>query len=249
MNSVSWTLTVLAIVALVGGAWLWRRRSVTLAEQANDRLDTVADWPPAATRVLTMGERLAYKALLNGLPGHMILAQVPLARFLKVPTRHSYSEWLRRLGNQCADLVICDMASEVIAVVSVEAAARPPGERARKRQQRMARVLKAARIPLHVWADNAIPTPERVRELLLPQPAASAFAASPPPASAASSAADVAARVATGVAATAPAFAATESPSEGADDEADEAVEPPPSTWFDEFNSGPIPLRPPKARP
>ena len=235
MDSVSWTVTVVTTVVLIGIVWWLRQRSrAARAGEAADRLDTVADWPPAATRVLTSGERLAYKLLARALPGHMILAQVPLARFLKVPTRHSYSEWLRRLGNQCADLVVCDMASEVIAVVSVEAAARPPGERARKRHTRMARVLKAARIPLHVWADDALPTPDRARELLLPQPipAPGAGAVQPP------AAADPAQAV-----------APTAAQPEGAADEPNDAIEPPPSTWFDEFNSGPIPLRPPKPRP
>ena len=233
MNAVSWTVM---FVVLIGVVWLLRRRGRgAQAGAEGDRLDTVIDWPPTATRVLTSGQRLAYKALLRALPDHMILAQVPLARFLKVPTRQSYSEWLRRLGSQCADLVVCNMASEVIAVVSVEAAASPPGERARKRQQRMARVLKAAHIPLHLWADNAIPTPDRARELLLPRPAVSLSpAAAAPPADAES-------------AAPARAFAPTAAPTD--DDDTNDAIEPPPSTWFDDFNSGPVPLRPPKQRP
>ncbi len=247
MDPVSWTVTIVAIALLVGIVWWVRlRRRQARAGAEPDRLDTVADWPPAATRVLTSGERLAYKALVHALPGHMILAQVPLARFLKVPTRHSYSEWLRRLGNQCADLVICDMASEVIAVVSVEAAARPPGERARKRQQRMARVLKAARIPLHVWTDNAIPTPDRARELLLPRPAVGLVPVPSPAASAAVSTAGAAGAAGAAAVESAPVFAATTAPTDDDDEDANDAIEPPPSTWFDDFNSGPIPLRPPK---
>ena len=77
-----------------------------------DRLDTARRWPPKATRVLTTQERLAYSTLLRALPGYMVLAQVPLARFLRCRRGYSYSEWLRRLGNQCADLVVCDMASQ-----------------------------------------------------------------------------------------------------------------------------------------
>jgi hypothetical protein len=190
----------------------------------------VAAWPPTATRILTTAERNAYSTLERALPGYMILAQVPLARFLKVPTRHSYSEWLRRLGTQCADLVVCDMASEVLAVVNVQAPAGSESERARKRLNRMARVLKAAGIPMHVWTDTALPSVETARELLLPK-----AAAAPAPPAAPAPVADTRVR------------ASRPTPfddlqRDSAQDERIEVREPPPSTWFDEFNSGPAPL-------
>jgi Protein of unknown function (DUF2726) len=230
MDSLGIVLLVL-IVALALGWLLMRGRSKKkTADDDEDRLDTVAAWPPKTTRVLTTAERLAYSTLVRALPGYMILAQVPLARFLKVPTRHSYSEWLRRLGNQCADLVVCDMASEVIAVVNVQAPAGQVSDRGRKRQNRMARVLKAAEIPMHVWTDNALPSVDTARETLLPRPAGAPEAPTAP----------------------APAAAARPnvtrpSPLDEADrdstqDELIEVREPTPSTWFDEFNSGPAPL-------
>jgi hypothetical protein len=70
-------------------------RSGSRAKRA-DALDTVASWQPEASRVLTAAERKAYEITRKALPGLMVLAQVPLARFLRVPTRHSYSVWLSR---------------------------------------------------------------------------------------------------------------------------------------------------------
>jgi hypothetical protein len=219
-----WVLV--AIVAALA-VFLWRRQRVPPdgADKEADRLDTLAAWPPTAMRILTSAERTAYKTLVRALPGYMILAQVPLARFLKVPTRYSYAEWLRRLGNQCADLVVCDMASEVIAVVNVQASASEASERARKRHKRVARVLKAAHVPLHVWADNALPTPERARELLLP---------APPP----------------GRPLVAPPTPSRPTPldtlvNDDAYRDRGQAVEPPASTSFDDFDSAPLPLQPP----
>ena len=179
----SWGLAALAaVVVLALVVVVLRRRSPAGGDGADDaRLDTVASWTPAATRILTSAERQAYVTLVRALPGYMILAQVPLARFLKVPTRHSYAEWLRRLGTQCADLVVCDAASEVLAVVNVQPPAGSETERARKRLNRMARVLKAAGIPMHVWTDTALPSVEVAREMLMPRPAAVAPA---PPAGA-----------------------------------------------------------------
>lgn len=227
MESLGLALLALVVVLVLAVVFLRGRSSNKRGvDESADRLDTVAAWPPKTTRVLTTAERLAYSTLVRALPGYMVLAQVPLARFLKVPTRHSYSEWLRRLGNQCADLLVCDMASEVIAVVNVQPPADQLSERGRKRQNRMARVLKAANIPMHVWTDDALPSVDAARETLLPKAAAApteatAFA-TPPQRPGASRPVPL-------------------EPTGDADD-AGEVREPTPSTWFDEFNSGPAPL-------
>lgn len=134
---------------------------------ANDNLDTLVDWEPVATRVLTQPEREAYAILRKALPDHMILAQVPLARFIKVPTRNSYSEWLRRVGSLCADLVVCDLASQVVAVVEVRQHVSREKERTQRRHARMDRVLTAAHIPVHVWLEGALPGAVVAREAIL----------------------------------------------------------------------------------
>ena len=91
--------TVLLLVAALAGLlflWLRFRRNRTEAEDAGghasrtDALDTVAGWPPEATRVLTNPERRAHSLLTNALPDYIILAQVPVSRFIRVPTRNSY---------------------------------------------------------------------------------------------------------------------------------------------------------------
>lgn len=224
MDSLGLLLLAVLVALVVVFLFLRGRSGRRGADDDGGRLDTVTAWPPKTTRVMTTAERMAYTTLVRALPGYMILAQVPIARFLKVPTRHSYSEWLRRLGNQCADLVVCDMSAEVVAVVNVQPPADKISERGRKRQNRMARVLKAADVPLHVWTDNALPSVEAVRETLLPKGAESeprTFAT--PPARA-------------GASRPMPLEAQPEA------DDTGEVREPMPSTWFDEFNSGPAPL-------
>ena len=236
-------LTVLAGLAVLGGVvWFFSRRTnPNRRDPSDDRLDTVGDWPPTATRILTTAERQAHDVLVRALPEYLVFAQVPLARFLKVPTRNSYVEWMRRLGNQCADLVVCDKATQVFAVVDVQAPAERASQRAGKRLNRMARVLKAAQIPLHVWTEGALPSVAAARETMLPKlaPAFPALVPSPP------AAAEPA------VARPAPPTAPSPFEDEERDpssDEVIEAFEPPPSTWFDEFNSGPTPLGKPKKK-
>ena len=229
----------LGLVFLVLLAWLWMsRRAGNREVDEIDRIDTLVGWPPQATRVLTSQERIAFATLVKALPEYMILAQVPLARFVSVPKRNSYVDWLRRLGYQCADFVVCDMAAQVVAVVEV--LPEQPSERARKRLTRMARTLKAANIPMQVWSERTLPSADAARDALLPRPM---------PAPTMAPVAGVAA-VAAALAPSAAAPAVRSNPfddtsRDSAHDERIELLEPPPSTWFDDLDSEPVPLRKP----
>lgn len=231
----------LLLLAALGWVW-WRKRAKPDDESKSRRsnkarsmegLDTLMSWHPQATRVMTTPERKAYAALRAGLPEHIILAQVPLARFLKVPTRHSYSEWLRRVGVLCGDLVVCDSMSQVIAIVDIRAPESQENESTRQRHARMDRVLKAAEIPLHVWREDAIPNAVGARNAVLGMPVEAPVAA---PAAAATmrpvapSRAPAVDRI--------PAAAVV-------DDDGMEQHDPPSSTWFDEMDSAAAPLQPP----
>jgi hypothetical protein len=217
----------------------WVLRSRGARQQAElhpaDNVDTVTGWLPQATRVLTGAERQAFEVLRAALPAHIVLAQVPLARFIKVPTRNSYAEWLRRVGHLCADLVVCDRNSMVIAVVEVHPATSVTDERVLRRQQRLARVLKRAAIPMHVWTEDALPNPATAREAIAPTP--------PPvdPTSVPALPAQLA-RSLPGRASLGGASRPGDDAAEPINDEKIELHEAPPSTWFDDLDTGPAPL-------
>jgi len=225
----SLNLALAACAALLVGLFVVMRARRGGAAADGERLDTVAAWPPSGIRILSSRERDAFAILRKALPEYTVFAQVPLARFLKVPKRHSYTEWMRRLGHQCADLVVCDSATEVVAVVDIQPSAPDPSERSRRRHQRAARALEAAGIRLIVWGENALPSVGAARAMIVPKPAASTTVAK------------------TEVSA-AEAAAAGPSPfeDEARDSSYDERIEmrePPPSTWFDEFDTTPTPLQ------
>ncbi|MFM2119853.1 MAG: hypothetical protein RL722_1321 [Pseudomonadota bacterium] len=168
-------LALAAVVATLLLLWISKRRSgaeTTQVQRGNgrtlDAVDTVIGWPPEATRVMTMRHRRAFDLLRRAVPECMVLAQIPLARFLRVPTRLSYVEWLRRVGYACVDLVVCDPASNVIAVIEVREPEKIENDKTRKRRLRVERVLRAAGIPLHVWSEAWLPDPLAVRRLLVP---------------------------------------------------------------------------------
>ncbi len=233
-------IVVLVLVVGVAALLLVRRRQnappVKKKAGSMESLDTVAAWPPEATRVLTVAERKAYSALRSGLPEHIILAQVPLSRFMKVPTRNSYSEWLRRVGLMSVDMVICDSSSQVIGVVDVRSGEGKENERARQRHARMDRVLQAAGIPVHIWLDNAIPSATAARDALLGMPK------------------EVVAPTTARAVMRAPAHPVPPEAYNPVEPEAlleaeeqqtaREYRDPPPSTWFDNLESDAMPLHP-----
>jgi hypothetical protein len=164
ITSLALPATVLLLLTLA--VMRMRSRRVDRRSAARDALDTVNAWPPEASRVLTVNERQSYDLLRKAMPGFLVLAQVPLSRFLRVPSRHSYVEWLQRVGGLSADLLLCDAGSRVLAVIDIRA--HQESERGRRRHERMARVLRTAGIQVHVWREGELPAVAEVRHLLAP---------------------------------------------------------------------------------
>ena len=144
-------------------ALLWRRRAAPSTPLRDDSLDTVQAWPPQAVRVMTLGERQAFEVLRRALPGHVILSQVPLSRFISVPTRNPYNMWLQRAGRLAVDVLICDYSSRAIAAIEVRSA--EESKRAAKRHQRLVDVLRAAGMTVYEWNEDELPSIAEAREL------------------------------------------------------------------------------------
>lgn len=223
---------LIAVVALGGTVVMLVRRkraadaSAAADARSREALDTVAGWPPEATRLLTGGERAAQEILAKAVPECLLYAQVPLARFIKVPRRNSYTEWLTRVGHLCADLVICDRATQVLGVVLLQAARE--SERAERRRIRMSRVLKAAGVKAFIWREVALPSPEFARDQIRQRlgdtsapPAGPQQEGTPP--------ADRPGKI-----------PVPEVIAELSDQ--GPRLEPPASTWFDDLDSGRVPL-------
>jgi Protein of unknown function (DUF2726) len=232
-------LLVLIGVLLLGAVvvlLLQRNRKVAVVDpdgggkrSRGDDIDTVISWPPEVTRLLTAGERSAHDVLLKALPECIMFAQVPLARFIKVPRRHSYAEWLTRVGHLCADLVICDRSTLVIGVVLLTSTR--SSERAERRRSRMTRVLKAAGVKVFLWREESLPSVEFARDQITqrigdveeagarkPEIVEPRVPSRPTPGS----------------------IPVPEVLNIPFDDEP--RREPPPSTWFDDLDSGRVPL-------
>jgi len=156
---------------------------------------------------------------------------VPLSRFLRVPTRHSYREWMRRVGRLNADLLVCDSTFQVIAVVNVRPAQGRDSERAVERHTRMDRVLRKAGVRVLNWREDALPDAQLVPELVFGRTGVALAEQA-----AAESAPTHAPRTA---------HADDEAPTPSRDER---LAEPLPSTFFDDLDTRPVPLPRPKTR-
>ncbi len=229
------SIVEIALAAIVVGLLLgWLASRLTRhpgprpAGPREARIDTVAGWPPQATRIMTTQERTAFDILRRAMPGAIVLAQVPLARFLEVPKRNSYADWLRRVGYQSVDFVICNSATQVLAAVDIQVAT--PNEREKKRSDRMQRTLRAAGIRMHVWREDALPSAETARAMLVPDKPAGLSAA-------AGTANDPAAVRGSKRNDPADYNPLEDSSRDSSFDERIELLEPPPSTWFDDLDT------------
>lgn len=131
--------------------------------QAAARIDALQ---PQAVRVLTIDERQAYDLLRRALPGALVLAQVPLARFLRVTQDRDYPDWLQQIGLLSCDLLLCDSGSRVLVAVDIV----PPqvSDGARRRHERLQKALRSAGIHVLVWHEQHLPTLAEVRQTLAP---------------------------------------------------------------------------------
>jgi hypothetical protein len=162
----SFALPATALLLLTWLVMRVRHRMNERRGSAREALDTVASWPPEAARILTITERQAYDLLRRAMPGFLVLAQVPLSRFIRVPSRHSYADWLQRVGSLSADLLLCDAGSRVLAVIDIRSP--QESERARRRHERMARVLRMAGIHVFTWREGELPAATEVRHTMTP---------------------------------------------------------------------------------
>jgi hypothetical protein len=163
-----WIAIASAVIAALLTWVLVRRRLPTAAlPQREENLDTIQAWPPQAVRVMTLGERQAYEVLKRALPGHVILSQVPLSRFISVPTRNPYTLWLQRAGRLAVDLLVCDYSSRAVAAVEVRTA--DESKRSAKRHERLVQVLRAAGVQVLEWDEDNLPDVVDARELFIPK--------------------------------------------------------------------------------
>jgi hypothetical protein len=154
---------VLVLTYLAG-----RRRKPPARPVRREAQDTVLAHTPLPARVLTVAERQAHTLLRQAMPGYLLLAQVPLSRFLCVKTNQA--DWLHAISGLSADLLLCDSGSRVLVVIDVRPA--HLSDNSRRRHERMTVLLRKAGIKVLSWQAEALPDVALARHQLLPMLAA-----------------------------------------------------------------------------
>ena len=153
-----------ALVLLVTFLAGRRRRAPAQRHGKKEALDHALTHTPVPARVLTVAERQAHTLLRQAMPGYLVLAQVPLSRFLSVKTNQS--EWLQAISGLSADLLLCDSGSRVLAVIDVRTT--KLSDNSRRRHERMTTLLRKAGIKVLSWQADALPDVALARHQLLP---------------------------------------------------------------------------------
>ena len=141
-----------------------RRRPAAQRPGRKDAADNALAHTPVPARVLTVAERQAHTLLRQAMPGYLVLAQVPLSRFLSV--KANQSDWLQAISGLSADLLLCDSGSRVLAVMDVRAS--KLSDNSRRRHERMTALLRKAGIKVLSWQADALPDVALARHQLLP---------------------------------------------------------------------------------
>lgn len=148
-----------------------RQESRAERSQRRETGDILSKYRPVAVRVLTGAEREALELVRRALPERVVMAQVPLVRYLRVEDKRVEDDWLRSLSILSADILVCDASSRPLLAIDVHPASMPA--RAMERHERMKRVLESVGVEMVVWQDGRLPDLDRARSTLraLLQPA------------------------------------------------------------------------------
>lgn len=122
-------------------------------------------WPFAQNRPLTSVEQVLYYRLVQALPQYVVLAQVPMSRFLRVRKGRPFREWMNRIGQKSVDYLVCKPDFSIVAAIELD-------DRSHDRIDRIEadltknRALAGAGVPLVRWHVSALPDFDAIRIMI-----------------------------------------------------------------------------------
>ena len=105
-----------------------------------------------------------YWRLRDALPNHIVLAQVPLAAFIRLTTPKATS-YFNQFDRLRADFIICDSGARVLAVIEIDGKSHDSLKQ-QKRDAIKAAVLRDAGIKLHRLNSRQLPETTSIKGLL-----------------------------------------------------------------------------------
>lgn len=166
MDALPWILAVAA--AFAAGALV----AVALARRRRREEPLPTDWALTPRPVFSTVERRVFKSLREALPGHVILAKLPLVRFCQPVDAVDVRYWYDLLGHAHVGFAVCSANGRVLAAIDLESSR---GESRRLMQIKQS-VLGACRVRYLRCTADTLPSPGELQVLV---PAATARPATP----------------------------------------------------------------------
>ena len=153
-------LLLLALCALIVALFVLRVIHALARRREDD-----GRWPFAEQKPLTRVEQVLYYRLVQTLPEHVVLAQVPLSRFLRVRKGRTWMEWHNRISQKSIDYLVCERDFSIVAAIELDDKSHDSANRS-VADATKARALAAAQVPLVRWRATALPDVETIRAVI-----------------------------------------------------------------------------------
>lgn len=150
-----WVSVLLLVLVLIAARALLR-------EVRRHRMDL--PWPFVQQKPLTTVEQVLFHRLVQALPQHIVLAQVPMSRFLRVRKGRPVQEWRNRISQKSVDFLVCKSDFTIVAAVELDDSTHSQIDREIADSTKN-RALAAAGVPLVRWHVSALPDFDAIRAM------------------------------------------------------------------------------------
>lgn len=157
-------LILVIVVGVIVLAFLKAKTKVPEKQEEIEYKDEVFPFY-AKKYVLSRAEQTLYFRLVKTLPDHIILAQVQLSQLLMVEKGNNFQYWFNRINRMSCDFVICNKASNIIAVIELDDATHEREDR-QKADAKKDKALNAANIPIIRWQAKSLPDEETIKNTI-----------------------------------------------------------------------------------
>jgi hypothetical protein len=147
-----WAVLILLVLGVAAGIW-WRMRPRALPD----------DWPLLPRPLFSGQEEQVYEWLCQSFPEYLVLAKVPLARFMRLKRGEDPAVWFPLINPLHVSFVVCSPKGYVLGAVDL------PGEATASQSAGLLkqRALKVCGIRYLSITGRALPSSATLRSLLL----------------------------------------------------------------------------------
>lgn len=154
-GALEWTILVMMLLVALAFVW-WRSREKPLPAQ----------WPLAPRPLFSGQEEPVYQFLRNAFPEHLVLAKVPLARFMRLKKGEDPNVWFPLINPLHVSFIVCTQRGYVIAALDLPTETSASASASTLKQ----RALQVCGIKYMSLTGSALPTAHMLRTMLLGAP-------------------------------------------------------------------------------